>query len=210
MLLITVGSMTIPKVVGGRVNRPQARSAHVGQPVRRPDREQNYVDRSRLTRSVTKPFFATALLGTATLILTTGCASDVDTPPSPAAPSPVVEVALPSPAEIEYKIYRATDPEVRSSEKVPLVEGSESDPQLFDDITRLQAQSPARLTVLDVEPGDSPYSAIARTRVEQDGQEPTEVEALLVYVDDAWRLSSRFVCGLISNSQFELPVACQP
>lgn len=168
------------------------------------------MERSRLAQSATSPVFATAMSAAVTLLLAAGCGSNADTSPPSVTPSSAVEVALPSPAEVEQKIARATDPDLPPSEKISLVEGSESDPQLFDDITRLQAENPAEVTVLEVKPGDSPHSAIALTQVEQNGEEPTETEALIVYIEDEWQLSARFVCGLISNSQFELPEACDP
>ncbi|SDR88297.1 hypothetical protein [Corynebacterium timonense] len=119
---------------------------------------------------------------------------------SSAAEAPAAQ--LPSAAELNAVLARATDPNLPIEERVTTVQGGETAPELFDVMAQSQQESGANFQVVDpVLPGYSPNTALATvnfTAPDQQAQLAENVE--FIYEDGAWKLSQSWACTLVTNT----------
>ena len=93
---------------------------------------------------------------------------------------------------------------------VELVEGSEKDPAIFDELVKARAENSDVDWVL-VNPVISagPNKARVKVRIETAGNPPTNAESTIVYDDGRWKLSNETVCNLLGLYQVESAM-CAP
>ncbi|WP_257158526.1 hypothetical protein [Corynebacterium cystitidis] len=119
---------------------------------------------------------------------------------------------LPSAAELNEVLSRATNPELPMEERVKTVQGGETAPELFDTMTLSQEESGANFQVVDpVLPGYSANSVLATVNFTQPDQ-PTQLaeNVEFVYEDGTWKLSQSWACTLITNTVTpdQVPAMC--
>nr|WP_234456546.1 hypothetical protein [Corynebacterium macginleyi] len=110
--------------------------------------------------------------------------------------------ALPSAADLNAILAKATDPEASQEEKTATVEGGESAPEIFDIMARSKEESGAEFAVVDpVLPGYDPQSVLTTVNFSTaDGQEQTADQVEFIYQDGTWKLSKTWACTLIQNT----------
>ncbi|QPK80362.1 hypothetical protein G7Y31_07935 [Corynebacterium lizhenjunii] len=121
--------------------------------------------------------------------------------------------SLPTAAELNAILAKATDPEASLEEKTQTVQGGEIAPELFDTMAASKAESGATFEVVDpVVPGFTPDSLLTTVQFSlPERPEPQIAENVeFVYEDGQWKLSQSWACTLISNtvSPEEIPAMC--
>ena len=126
--------------------------------------------------------------------------------------SQVVTTEMPTVEQLNEILTKAADPNVPQEEKVKLVQGSESAPELFDVMAQSQAESGATFEVVDpVVPGLMPDSALATVNINTpDGQQQTADQVEFINEDGSWKLSQSWACVLVTNivPPEEVPEMC--
>ena len=126
--------------------------------------------------------------------------------------SQVVTTEMPTVGQLNEILTKAADPNVPQEEKVKLVQGSESAPELFDVMAQSQAESGATFEVVDpVVPGLMPDSALATVNINTpDGQQQTADQVEFINEDGSWKLSQSWACVLVTNivPPEEVPEMC--
>lgn len=109
---------------------------------------------------------------------------------------------LPSAADLNAVLEKATDPAAPIEEKTATVQGGETVPELFDVMAASKSESGATFQVVDpVLPGYTPDSVLATVMFsvpEQPEQTADNVE--FVYEDGQWKLAQSWACILITNT----------
>ncbi|AWB85102.1 hypothetical protein C3E79_07485 [Corynebacterium liangguodongii] len=137
--------------------------------------------------------------------------SETSTVASSAEAAPAAE--LPSAADLNGVLARATDPAVPMEERVNTVQGGETAPELFDVMAQSQQQSGANFHVVDpVLPGYEPNSVLATVsfnQPEQGAQLADNVE--FVFENGYWKLSKTWACTLVTHAlpPEQVPPMCQ-
>lgn len=134
-------------------------------------------------------------------------------PASSEAAAPAAQ--LPTAADLNAVLAKATDPTVPVEEKTLTVQGSETAPELFETMTRSKEESGATFEVVDpVLPGPDPANTVSATvNFTVPGQEPQTAEAVeFVQEDGHWKLQQSWACTLIVNTVTpeEVPEMCAP
>lgn len=126
--------------------------------------------------------------------------------------SQVVTTEMPTVGQLNEILTKAADPNVPQEEKVKLVQGSETAPELFDVMAQSQAESGATFEVVDpVVPGLMPDSALATVNINTpDGQQQTADQVEFINEDGSWKLSQSWACVLVTNivPPEEVPEMC--
>ena len=126
--------------------------------------------------------------------------------------SQVVTTEMPTVEQLNEILTKAADPNVPQEEKVKLVQGSETAPELFDVMAQSQAESGATFEVVDpVVPGLMPDSALATVNINTpDGQQQTADQVEFINEDGSWKLSQSWACVLVTNivPPEEVPEMC--
>jgi len=126
--------------------------------------------------------------------------------------SQVVSTEMPSVEELNEILTKASDPNVPQEEKVQLVQGSETAPELFDVMSQSQAESGATFEVVaPVIPGLVPDSALATVHINTpDGQQQTADQVEFIKEGGTWKLSQTWACVLVTNivPPEEVPEMC--
>ncbi len=126
--------------------------------------------------------------------------------------SQVVSTEMPSVEELNEILTKASDPNVPQEEKVQLVQGSETAPELFDVMSQSQAESGATFEVVaPVIPGLVPDSALATVHINTpDGQQQTADQVEFINDGGSWKLSQTWACVLVTNivPPEEVPEMC--
>ena len=126
--------------------------------------------------------------------------------------SQVVSTEMPSVEELNDILIKASDPNVPQEEKVQLVQGSETAPELFDVMSQSQAESGATFEVVaPVIPGLVPDSALATVHINTpDGQQQTADQVEFINEGGTWKLSKTWACVLVTNivPPEEVPEMC--
>nr|WP_245945891.1 hypothetical protein [Corynebacterium senegalense] len=119
---------------------------------------------------------------------------------SSASQAPAAE--LPTAAELNAVLTRATDPNLPIEERVNTVEGGETAPELFDVMAQSQQESGANFQVVDpVLPGYSPNTALATVNfTAPDAQSQLAENVEFMYQDGTWKLSQSWACTLVTNT----------
>ncbi|STC68301.1 hypothetical protein [Corynebacterium pilosum] len=120
---------------------------------------------------------------------------------------------LPTAADLNEVLARATDPNLPMEERVNTVQSGETAPELFDTMTISKEESGADFQVVDpVLPGYSANSVLATVNFTQPDQ-PTQLaeNVEFVYEDGTWKLSQSWACTLITNTVApeQVPAMCQ-
>ncbi|WP_461417749.1 hypothetical protein [Gordonia sp. GN26] len=113
----------------------------------------------------------------------------------------------PSIAALNELVDTAVDPKIPSKDKIVLVEGSEKDPAIFDQLVKARAENSDVDWVL-VNPVISagPNKARVKVRIETAGNPPTNAESTIVFDDGRWKLSQETVCNLLGLYQVKSPM----
>ena len=126
--------------------------------------------------------------------------------------SQVVTTEMPTVGQLNEILTKAADPNVPQEEKVKLVQGSETAPELFGVMAQSQAESGATFEVVDpVVPGLMPDSALATVNINTpDGQQQTADQVEFINEDGSWKLSQSWACVLVTNivPPEEVPEMC--
>ena len=126
--------------------------------------------------------------------------------------SQVVSTEMPSVEELNEILAKAADPNLPQEEKVQLVQGSETAPELFDVMSQSQAESGATFEVVaPVIPGLVPDSALATVHINTpDGQQQTADQVEFIKEGGTWKLSQTWACVLVTNivPPEEVPEMC--
>ncbi|WP_308607362.1 hypothetical protein [uncultured Corynebacterium sp.] len=126
--------------------------------------------------------------------------------------SQVVSTEMPSVEELNEILAKAADPNLPQEEKVQLVQGSETAPELFDVMSQSQAESGATFEVVaPVIPGLVPDSALATVHINTpDGQQQTADQVEFINEGGTWKLSQTWACVLVTNivPPEEVPEMC--
>ncbi|WP_207841363.1 hypothetical protein [Williamsia soli] len=113
----------------------------------------------------------------------------------------------PTAAALNQMLEKALDPNIPATEKTELVEGSEKDPALFDKLVAGREANPD-LTyeiVAPVRPAGT-NQAKANVKVQLPDAPQQQVEALIVFDNGTWKLSSTTVCLLLSGANVKSPM----
>lgn len=120
---------------------------------------------------------------------------------------------MPTAAELNEVLSKATDPNVPVEEKTQTVQGSETAPELFEVMTASKAESGATFEVVDpVLPGYSPDSVLTTVNFSTPDQPAQTAEGVeFVFDDGNWKLQQGWACTLITNSVTpdQVPPMCQ-
>lgn len=170
-----------------------------------------------------RKFLGATMIAAALMTTVAACGSDdADAPPAPTLTSTDTAAAggdgseitdgsnPPSIAALNELVDKAVDPDVPRAEKVELVEGSEKDPAIFDELVKARAENSDVDWVL-VNPVISagPNKARVKVRIETAGNPPTNAESTIVFDDGRWKLSNETVCNLLGLYQVESAM-CAP
>ncbi|WP_028462831.1 hypothetical protein [Nocardia sp. 348MFTsu5.1] len=163
--------------------------------------------------------FVTAGVAVCAFLSIAACSDDSDSPAtttaatSSAATSSAAGGGLtdpskpPTAAELNTMLQKALDPNVPASEKTDLVQDSEKDPKIFDTLVAAAAANPdlEYQIVAPVRPAGT-NQAKANVKVKFPDTPEQQVEALIVFDDGTWKLSSTTVCLLLSAANETSPM----
>lgn len=158
-------------------------------------------------------------LGAATVLSACSSSEDAASESSTAAKpsgetsaSQVVSTEMPTVEQLNEILSKAADPNLPQEEKVQLVQGSETAPELFDVMSQSQAESGATFEVVaPVIPGLVPDSALATVHINTpDGQQQTADQVEFINESGTWKLSKTWACVLVTNivPPEEVPEMC--
>ena len=119
---------------------------------------------------------------------------------------------LPTAAELNEILARATNPELPMEERVRTVQGGENATELFDVMTQAKNESGADFQVVEpILPGYTPSEVLAAVNFTQPDQGPSVAENVaFVFEDGTWKLSQSWACTLIRNTVApeQVPAMC--
>lgn len=163
---------------------------------------------------------AAAVIGAALTLA--ACSNDGDTAPAttsaevssaPASSEEAPAAEMPSAADLNGVLARATDPAVPMEERVKTVQGGETAPELFDVMAQSQQESGANFQVVDpVLPGYEPNTVLATVSFTQPNQATELADNVeFVFEDGNWKLSQTWACTLVTHTlpPEQLPPMCQ-
>ena len=120
--------------------------------------------------------------------------------------------ALPSPADLNAILAKATDPNASEQEKTATVQGGETAPEIFDTMAQSKQESGAEFEVVDpVLPGYDPQSVLTTVNfTTADGQQQTADQVEFINEGGSWKLSKTWACVLVTNivPPEEVPEMC--
>ncbi len=113
--------------------------------------------------------------------------------------------AVPTPEELNAELTRGLDPAVPLEEKTELIQGSEADPDLINQVAAAAVQNGAQIEVTSVDDlGDGTLNA--GTTITLNGQ-ANPGSFTFVAENGKWKLSKENACGLVQLAQLTSP-AC--
>ncbi|MCF8611234.1 hypothetical protein L5G28_13870 [Gordonia sp. HY285] len=166
--------------------------------------------------------FVTGAIVAAAVAATAACGSDdsgSDLPPVPTADSSTSAASgstssadggmtdpnkVPSIKALNEMLETALDPKVDASEKTELVEGSEADPKLFDQLVKAAKDNPD--VTYKIKPPvtkNGPKKAKVKVEVKVPGNPAQPIDAAIVYDNGRWKLSKSTVCPLLSANDVD-------
>jgi hypothetical protein len=101
-------------------------------------------------------------------------------------------------------MYHALDPNVPLAEKVPYVQGAESDPELLNRLAEKGKESHFAAKILSVADNCN-GTASAAALVTINGK-TNAVQVPLVTERDKWKLNKEWMCGLMNDYQLSSPI----
>ena len=175
--------------------------------------------------NIRKIAITTALIGAVGLTAACGGSSDDDialppldsTTASSAAPSADAETGTdaeltnknkrPSVEALNGMLSQALDPDIKPKDKTELVEGSEVDPDLFNQLVKAAEDNPdVEYEIKKPVTGAGPGKANVKVEVRLPDNPPTKIDASIVYDDGRWKLSKSTVCPLLTANDVETPL----
>ncbi|MFT3715434.1 MAG: hypothetical protein QM774_05655 [Gordonia sp. (in: high G+C Gram-positive bacteria)] len=164
------------------------------------------------------------LLGTLGLTAACGGSDDSGVPPVPpvsttssaaasSAPANSLDAELtnkskrPSVDALNEMLQEALDPKIPAKDKTDLVEGSEVDPSLFNQLVKAAKENPD-VTYKIKRPitPDGPGKAKVKVEVKLPDNPPTKMDAGIVYDNGRWKLSKDTVCPLLIANNVQTPL----
>ncbi|WP_027020901.1 hypothetical protein [Corynebacterium sputi] len=118
---------------------------------------------------------------------------------------------LPTAADLNAVLERATDPNLPVEEKMNTVEDGEEAAEFFEIMTQSKEETGANVIILDpVLEGYAPDTVRVPARFEQPDQEPQEIPEIdFIKIDGDWRLSKTWACMLVEQvSPENIPPMC--
>lgn len=142
------------------------------------------------------------------VLATVGCSGEQPAPePTPPVTTTTVvppPIAAPTPAELNENLARAFDETVPAAEKVSLVQGAQTDPQLVDQVVAAAKANKVSAQVTDVtDLGDGMVAAT--TIVTLDGQPAPESIFDFVAEDGVWKLTQGNACNIVAMAGLTSP-----
>ncbi|MFT4086472.1 MAG: hypothetical protein QM658_04850 [Gordonia sp. (in: high G+C Gram-positive bacteria)] len=104
-------------------------------------------------------------------------------------------------------LQKALDPKIPAKDKTDLVEDSEVDPNLFNQLVKVAKENPD-VTYKIKKPitGAGPHKANVKVEVKLPDNPPTKIDASIVYQDGRWKLSKSTVCPLLTANDVKTPL----
>lgn len=169
--------------------------------------------------------FVTGAVLAGALAATAACGgnSNSDLPPVPTASatatSATTSAATGTEAEMTNKnqvpgvealngmLQTALDPKIKPADKVDLVEGSQVDPNLFNELVKAKKDNPD-VTYEIKKPilKDGPNRAKVKVEVTLPNNPPTKIDASIVFDNGRWKLSKQTVCPLLQQADVKSPL----
>lgn len=119
---------------------------------------------------------------------------------------------MPTAAQLNEILAKATNPDLPMEERVRTVQGGENAAELFDVMTKAKHESGADFQVVEpILPGYVPTEVLAAVNFTQPDQGPSKAENVsFVYEDGTWKLSQSWACTLIRNTvpPEQVPAMC--
>lgn len=138
----------------------------------------------------------------------TSVATETNTVSEQAAPA----AEMPTAAQLNDILARATNPQLPMEERVKTVQGGENAVELFDVMTQAKNESGADFQVVEpILPGYTPTEVLAAVNFTQPEQGPSVAENVsFVYEEGTWKLSQSWACILIQNTVTpeQVPAMC--
>ncbi|MFZ2174813.1 MAG: hypothetical protein WAW17_12425 [Rhodococcus sp. (in: high G+C Gram-positive bacteria)] len=157
-----------------------------------------------------------AAVAIAAALAMSACGSDESDSPTPTTTTTVAaetttELDLPTAAELNGLLVKGLDPATPIEEKIAMVEGSDQDPQLFNQVAAAAQQSGAQVQVLDpvIDNGDGTASAQLQLTINGQVQQGGLPAVFVPGPDGSWKLSKTTACSIVSIAQLTSP-ACPP
>lgn len=113
----------------------------------------------------------------------------------------------PSVEALNDMLQQALDPKIPPKDKTELVEGSEIDPDLFNQLVKAVKDNPG-VTYKIKKPitGAGPSKANVKVEVKLPDNPPTKIDASIVYDNGRWKLSKQTVCPLLTANDVKTPL----
>lgn len=138
-----------------------------------------------------------------------GNAATETTTTTAAATTTEAALEVPTAAELNALLVKGLDPAVPLEEKTALVEGSEQDPQLINQVAAAAKQFGAEVKVLDpvIDNGNGTASAQLQLTVNGEVQQGGLAATFIPTEDGSWKLSQETACQIVGMAQLTSP-AC--
>ncbi|MCZ4582983.1 hypothetical protein ACVH9Z_00765 [Rhodococcus opacus] len=159
-----------------------------------------------------------AAVAIAAALTMSACGSDEPSGPSAtttstttAAAETSAELELPTAADLNALLAKGLDPATPLEEKIAMVEGSEQDPNLFNQVAAAAQQAGAQVQVLDpvIDNGDGSASAQLQLTINGQVQQNTLPAIFVPGENGTWKLSKATACSIVAIAQLTSP-ACPP
>lgn len=121
-------------------------------------------------------------------------------------------VEVPTAAELNALLVKGLDPAVPLEEKTAMVEGSEQDPELINQVAAAAQQFGAEVEVLDpvIDNGDGTASAQLQLTVNGEVQQGGLAAIFVPSEDGSWKLSKATACQIVGMAQLTSPACPAP
>ncbi|GAC82168.1 hypothetical protein GP2_001_00200 [Gordonia paraffinivorans NBRC 108238] len=174
-----------------------------------------------------RKFLGATMIAAAMMTGVAACGgSDDDAPPAPTLTSTAAANASgaagdneseitngskpPSIAALNELVDTAVDPKIPAKDKTDLVQGSEKDPEIFDELVKAREDNPdVKWSLVNPVITNGPKKANVKVRIETAGNPPANAEATIVFDKGRWKLSNQTVCNLLGLYQVESAM-CTP
>ncbi|WP_424809649.1 hypothetical protein [Rhodococcus sp. 27YEA15] len=115
--------------------------------------------------------------------------------------------ALPTAAELNEKLTQALDEGVPAGDKTSLVQGSEADPELINQVVAAAKANNAQVEIVDPVVDTGSDTASASLNIIVNGQALPSSQASFVYEDGTWKLAKVTACTIVAMAGLTTP-AC--
>lgn len=139
-------------------------------------------------------------------------ATETTTTTTAAATTTEAALEVPTAAELNALLVKGLDPAVPLEEKTALVEGSEQDPQLINQVAAAAKQFGAEVKVLDpvIDNGNGTASAQLQLTVNGEVQQGGLAATFIPTEDGSWKLSKDTACTIVGMAQLTSPACPAP